>query len=438
MSFLERVGIYRRPKKVEVQNVEPNRVHLVGIDDIYDEVYDNRSQNWVTLSPPKIKPTLKNRRKASTFPTVWGILNNLIMKTISSYVVDGDNEKAVDHILDVEKIWNLRNLMYECLWKCFVDGEVFYECSDDTKVDGHVALRLLAWDGEKSLIKKIYDDKAQLVGYKQLVVRESALPKWKGVEFWETYQESDVITVDFDVDEISNPTLIEIDGVGQSLVKNVIDIAYEIESLTRMMPLIVHKSANILVATLGNKERKETKIDKTARDTIADQVSDVHRKGVVVVPFGIELENVGNPVLPKVEEYIKSLKGMLYEGLITPESLYSSESSNRSTAQVQLTDPTTGHILFIEFCQEFLKNWVERTLIDPELESHGYKKGDAYITFKTTEEDLDTNYLETGEDHNTIASKNKEGSSAYTTDPQPYKTLIGKEKSNGKADSNDK
>jgi len=420
MSFLDRF----RPKRVEVENVEPNRVFNVGQDDITTELWDKRSQDWITYAPPKIRPTIKNRRKASLFPSVYGILNNLIMKTISSYAIDGDNQKAVDHIIDVDEIWNLRNLMYECLWKCFVDGEVFYENSEDTEIDGHVALRLLAFDGEKSLIKKIYDDNSQLIGYKQLVVKKSALKNWKGVGFWEDYQEEDVITVTFDADEISNPILIEIDGVGQSIVKNIIDIAYEIESLTRMMPLIVHKSANILVATLGNSDRKETKMDKKARDDVANELADPHKKGVVVVPYGIELDNVGNPVLPKVEEYIKSLKAMLYEGLMTPESLYSSESSNRSTAQVQLTDPQTGHVLFIQFCQEFLKNWVERTLINPELEKHGYKKGDAYITFQTDEADLDTAYLETADGHEATPNKlaNKDGSTAITTDDDPYST----------------
>jgi len=419
-----------KPKRVEVENVEPNRVFNVGISDIYKETWDERSQDWVDLAPHKIKPTIKNRRKASQFPSVYGILNNLIMKTISSYTIDGENQDAIDHIIEVEEIWNLRNLMYECLWKCFVDGELFYENSKNTEIDGHVALRLLAFDGEKSLIKKIYDENSRLVGYKQLVVKKSALKKWKGMEFWELFQEEDVITVDFDVDEISNPMLIEIDGVGQSIVTNIIDIAYEIESLTRMMPLIVHKSANILVATLGNSDRKETKMDQKARDTIADQVSDIHRKGVVVVPYGVELENVGNPVLPKIEEYIKSLKGILYEGLVTPESLYSSESSNRSTAQVQLTDPQTGHVLFIQFCQEFLKEWVERTLIDPELVKHGFEKGAAYITFQTTDEDLDTNFLETADGHADERGEkiqNKDGSTAITTDPTPYQTQKDKQ-----------
>ena len=98
---------------------------------------------------------------------------------------------------------------------------------------------------------------------------------------------------------------------------------------------------------------------------------------------------------------------MLYEGLVTPESLYSNESSNRSTAQIQLTDPTTGHILFIQFCQEFLKEWVERTLINPELEKHGFHEGDAYLNFMTDDPNLDTNFLETGDD--TMIEANVDG-----------------------------
>lgn len=422
MSLWDR--LYRGRNKI-VENVEPNRIHTVGLDDIKTEIHDNRSQNWVDFAPPKIKPTIKNRRKASMFPSVYGILNNLIMKTLSSYVIDGDDEEAVDLILEADKQWNLRNLMYECLWKCLVDGEVFYEVGSK---NGHVQLRLLAFDGEKSLIKKIYDEDGVTVkGYKQLVVRKSALKKWKGINFWETYQESDVVTVDFEPEQISNPMIIEIDGVGQSLVKNVIDIAYYLESLARQMPTIVFKSANIVVATLGNKERGEYKIDDNTRDYIADELSNYHNKGVVTLPYGIELDNVGNPVLPKVEEYIKSLKAMLYEGLVTPESLYSSESSNRSTAQVQLTDPSTGHVLFIQFLQEFLKAWVERTLIDPELKKHGKEEGSVYLDFMTGDENLDTNYLESanveGEVNQTSnESPNKDGSTAYTTDPDPYTT----------------
>ena len=272
MSLLDRI----RGKSVTVENAEPNRIDTVGLSDIKTDIDDPRSRNWVDYSPNHIKPTIKNCRKASQFPSVYGIINNLIMKAISSYVIDGDDPDAVDHIIDTVKIWNLRNLMYECLWKNFVDGDVFYQRSWK---DNHVQLRLLAFDGEKALIKRLYDDDGVTVkGYKQLVVRKSAVKKWKGVKFWETYQDSDVITVDFEPDEISNPQLIAIDGIGQSLVKNVIDIAYYLESLASQMPMIVFKSANIMCATLGNSDRGEYKIDDETRDYVADQLSNYHNK----------------------------------------------------------------------------------------------------------------------------------------------------------------
>lgn len=427
MSFLDR---FRRDN-VTLTNKEPNETYNVGRDDIYDDIYDPRSQNWVKFSPPKIKPTIKNRRKASQFPTVYGILNNLIMKSLSSMVITGDNQDAVDHIVEMDKTWNLKNLMFEGLWSNFVDGEVFYEKCVTS--DNHAKLRRLAFDGETNLIKKKYDEYGDLEAYKQLVLRKSAIKKFKGNDFWEDYQEQDVKTIVFDKDEISNPILIEMDGMGVSIVKNIIDLAYELESLTRMMPSIVFKSANILVAQLGNADRKETKLDKESRDKIADQLSDYHKKGVVLVPYGIELNNVGNPVLPKVEEYIKSLKTMIYEGLMTPESLYSSESSNRSTAQVQLTDPSTGHVLFIEYCQEFLKSWIERDLIDEELKLNGFNEGDACISFLTHDPNLDNNYMEeaTGEVIDDT-SKNEDGSTALTVTNQPYKEVMN----DGSTDTN--
>ena len=423
MSFIDR---FRR-NNVVLTNKEPNEQYIVGSEDVYNGRYDRRSEDWVNYMPPKIKPSIKNRRKASQFPSVYGILNNLIMKTLSSMVITGDNQGAVDHIIEMDKTWNIKNLMYEGLWANFVDGEIFYE-KTITK-DNHAKLRRLAFDGETNLIKKIYDEYGDLDAYKQLVVRKSALRKFKSVSFWEDYQEQDVKTIVFDKDEISNPILIEIDGEGQSIVKNIIDIAYEIESMTRMMPSIVFKSANIMVATLGNSERKETKLDEKARDKIGDY----HKKGVVVVPYGVELDLVGSETLPKIENYIKSLKAILYEGLITPESLYSSESSNRSTAQVQLTDPSTGHVLFIEYCQEFLKSWIERDLIDKELLLNGFNEGDACISFLTHDPNLDNNYLEEADGENIDDTlENEDGSTALTVTNQPYKEVMN----DGKADTN--
>lgn len=324
---------------------------------------------------------------------MYGIINNLILKAIATLTIDGTDDEAVQHILDMDKIWNLKGMCYDGAWKNIVDGEAFYE---KVTVDGHADLRGLAFDGERYLIRKLYDDNANLLGYMQLVAVNSPIPKnWDKLEFWELYQNKDIKTVSFKAEDISNPIFIEIDGVGQSLVKNVIDPAYEIESLNRMLPAIVHKSANVMVVTVGNEHRKETSMSKVRKQEIAEDISDYHKKGVLLIPYGMELDVVGDNVLPKVEDYIKALKSQIYEGLITPESTFSSESSNRSTAEVQLTSESNGHVLLIQFLQEFLKRWLERDLINRELSLIGKPEGSVWINFQTGDRNLDNNYLET-------------------------------------------
>lgn len=365
----------------------------VGLDDVAVSNNGEIPQDWIEYCPPKVNPTIKNRRKAAHFPVVYGIINNLILKAIATLTVDGTDEEAVQHILDMDKIWNLKGMCYDGAWKNIVDGEAFYE---EVTVDGHADLRSLAFDGERYLIRKLYDDNANLLGYMQLVAVNSPIPEnWDKLEFWELYQNKDIKTVSFKAEDISNPIFIEIDGVGQSLVKNVIDPAYEIESLNRMLPAIVHKSANVMVLTVGNEHRKETPMSKVRKQEVAEDLSDYHKKGVLLIPYGMELDVVGDNVLPKVEDYIKALKSQIYEGLITPESTFSSESSNRSTAEVQLTSESNGHVLLIQFLQEFLKRWLERDLINRELSLIGKPEGSVWINFQTGNINLDNNYLET-------------------------------------------
>ena len=108
------MGLFDRIKNVRLTNTEPNTVHNVGIDDLQE--FDKRSEDWVKFNPPKIKPSIKNCRRASRFPTVYGILSNLIMKSLSSMVITGDDEEAVKHITEMDKVWDIRNMLYECAW----------------------------------------------------------------------------------------------------------------------------------------------------------------------------------------------------------------------------------------------------------------------------------------------------------------------------------
>ena len=72
-------------------------------------------------------------------------------------------------------------------------------------------------------------------------------------------------------------------------------------------------------------------------------------------------------------------------------------------------------------------------MFNKELEFNGFSDGDAFVKFQTHEEDLDTNYLETSNEHGevntTVAQpRNIDGSTALTTDPDPYETHKNKSK----------
>ena len=48
MSIFDR---FRR-NNVVLTNKEPNEQHIVGVDDIYHEIHDPRSEDWVKFAPP--------------------------------------------------------------------------------------------------------------------------------------------------------------------------------------------------------------------------------------------------------------------------------------------------------------------------------------------------------------------------------------------------
>ena len=83
---------------------------------------------------------------------------------------------------------------------------------------------------------------------------------------------------------------------------------------------------------------------------------------------------------------------------------------------------TTKFVSWLDF------HVIRLDLINPELERADFEEGSAYISFMTDEVDLDTNYLESGDGVQVEEDKpvNKEGSTAMTTDDEPYKTWKGR------------
>ena len=58
------------------------------------------------------------------------------------------------------------------------------------------------------------------------------------------------------------------------------------------------------------------------------------------------------------------------------------------------------------YCQQFLKSWLERDLIDEELVLAGYKEGDAVINYMTNNPNLDNKYLDDADDDTTVIDDN--------------------------------
>lgn len=55
----------------------------------------------VDLSAFKVKRTLTNCRALANDPTVWGILEDNIVKTVSSFTIEGDNPKTKEYIIEM-------------------------------------------------------------------------------------------------------------------------------------------------------------------------------------------------------------------------------------------------------------------------------------------------------------------------------------------------
>ena len=380
-------------KGIRVDNTEPNTITEVSHPSVTNWRGNYETKDWAEISPSHISPTVKNCRIAARFPTVSGIIHNLIVKILSSFKITGEDEESeeVKHILECDKIWDLNNLCYEVLWNNFTDGEAFYEYIIK---DNHVKLRGLAFDGDEYRIKKIYDEFGDVEGYVQLTKKNTNKENWRTADYNDLQEDLEPVTIPFELDEVTNPIMIKINGEGYSLVKNVINLAFYLNNLYEQMPPVIHKSSNTAIVTVGNENRREVVLNEKRRDEIAENVSDYNKKGVVVLPYGVDVKLIGNHLIPDIPAFVKSVKASIYEGLVTPESLYSSESSNRSTAEVQLTDTRTGHVLFIEYCQEFLKKFIERELFDRELKLHNMKEGSVWIDFNPLEEELGLPYME--------------------------------------------
>ena len=341
-------------------NSEQSDIIDIGFDDVRGNV-NQESIDWGDKLPDLIIPSVKNLRLcAEKSPIVNGILEDLVVKSISGWVIDGDNQEAIDFIIKEDERMDYSTLMHNIAWNNCVEGVDFRQIVVDKN---EVSLRELAYDGENYRIKEIYDDDtgSEIIGYKQIVeVNKNTNRGWFRKKFNEIYKNNEIAEFNFEPDDLMVASFFRRHDRPRGLIANVLDDAYMHNLLKRMLPQIVFKQSNTLFLQIGNKDRKEVNIEDKELDDMVQSMSDYHNLGVSALPFGIEPRLIGDTDLPKIENYLKYLEHCIFVGMFSPEAIYSSSSSNRSTAVVQLDSDKSGRVLVQEYIQEKLSRYMEK------------------------------------------------------------------------------
>lgn len=400
-------------------NSEKSDINDVGFDDVTNNI-NHESIDWGEKLPDLIIPSIKNLRLcAEKSPIVKGILEDLVIKSISGWVIESDNQEAKDFIIKEDDRLDYSTLMHNVVWNNCVDGVDFRQIVVDKN---EVNLRELAFNGEEYRVKELYDDEtgSEIIGYKQIVeINQNTNRGWIRRKFNEIYKNNDVAEFNFEPEDLMVSAFFRQHDKPKGIVETVLDDAYMHRLLTRMMPQIVFKQANTLFLQIGNKERKEVNLDDDEVDDMVKSMSDYHNLGVTALPFGIEPQLIGDTNLPDIQDYLDKLEHNIFVGLFTPEAVYSSSSSNRSTAVVQLDSDKSGRVLVQEYIQEKLSRYMEK-LFQIMLDYKGIS-GKVWINFNP--EVNDGTYLDTddstsnnNDDDNTILNENGNVSTSKPND----------------------
>ena len=372
--------IFRLPGRYD--NAEPDSVEEVGVPN--DDLTNGTGVDLIDVTPFKVNRTVINCRNAAKDPLVKGILTDNITKTNNYIEIKCDNPKAKEYLEKRCKEWDISQLIDDMLYKGMVDGNAFLNIWWE---NNHLQYRWLAYDGKNYRIKRIYDENGRVMGYKQLTKRNSETNKgWLRKAFDELKEYLEELTFNFQLDEIVEIKYMERDGEGQSIVMDILDLVHDKRVLFDLMVKIPYKNSNIIQLTMGNEAQPGKRLKKENREQVEEVVSDYHNKGVITLPFGYDMKVLKGGALPDIPSYLKHIERNIFIGLNTPEALFTSESSNRATADIQLDSPSTGRVLFLQYNQEWVNKIISEHIFKRELERNGYPDVEASIQFNKEEE----------------------------------------------------
>ena len=381
MGIANRVSSFIR----RFDNAEANAIERVGEYSKGDDLTGGDGVDLAKATPFKVKRTIINCRNASKDPQVKGILTDTITKTNNDFEIVSKDAQAQKYIEERCKDWDISQLIDDMLYKGMVDGEAFLNIWVE---DNKVQFRWLAFDGKNYRIKKIYDDKGhKVIGYAQVTYHNRKSNKgWNRKKFDELVEDIDAYDIKFQPEEIINIQYMAEDGKGRSLVMDVLDDVYYKRTLKELMPFAVYKNSTLVKVTMGNELQQGKRLTRKDRLFVEDIVSNYHNKGTIILPFGIDAEVLKGSTLPDIPSYLKYYEKCIFVGLNTPEAVFTSESSNRATADIQLDSPTSGRVLFLQSNQEWVKKYIENRLFRLELDLNGFEGVDVELKFNKIDE----------------------------------------------------
>lgn len=374
-------------ESVRLPNAEASAVYEVGVDDVAVNT-DDKSVDWGDKLPKLVKPTIKNLRLcAEETEIVNGIIEDLVIKSISGWVVESTNEEAKAYVLEELERLDMMHILHETARNNMIDGAMYW---NKVVQGGKLYLRELAFDGDNYRIKEIYDDLtgSEVIGYKQIVKKNKNTNRdWQKREFRDLREELEEVEYNFTPDQVLATHYFTRHGRHKGMVENVMDEAYMLKQLLRMMPQVVYKQANTMILRKDQESIGLVHIAKAAIRKAVNALTNYHKKGVIYLPEGLTLEMIGDTDLPKIQNYIEEIKKNIFIGLSTPPSVFDGSSSNRSTAVVQLDSDKSGRVLFQQYLQN--KLYVDaQTIINWLLELGKYPKDCVWINFNPiTDED---------------------------------------------------
>lgn len=386
LKFIRNTETVSTPSMEETVSMDGSKISLANNDSKKDI-----SGDLIDRIPFRVNRTIPNFRYAFLHDaTVNSAINNLIVVAQTGFRVKAESEefeKDAEHIRKKFDEWDMPNFIESFIKRNMVDGSCFI---NRYVKEGTLKLKYLSNDGIDYKWKVIRDpDTEEILGFKQLVNKAKLPDNWKTAEFDEIDEEKEEETITFMPEEIIYSTWMEENGQGVSALYPVLDLVDIVARLILYILLAGHKAGAFLGLKIGNDNIDSASVDSTFIRQVMNWFDEYSEKTVVAYPDGIEPNIIGTQNLPDYVTYIKFLQSMIRNAILTPDSKFSAISSNRATAVEQL-NTDTGYQGFIKYLQAYLCYYINKEIIDKELELYD-PKGIGKIKIVYDETNLDEN-----------------------------------------------